>query len=202
MPTANPISPAKQFLLVIGLSLTLWCVLFIGLNKGLSVDSDETQAALASMTVAEKKQRFLSLLLPAINTVHAQLQADYQWVKDQANNPNSGQAKKLTHLRKHYKVESNDQLASALKPHPQSIALAQAASESAWATSRFFREANNVFGVWSFNSDEPRLAALKKRGSKTIYLKKYSSVEASVRDYYLTIARGRVYAKFRQQRLI
>ena len=90
----------------------------------------------------------------------------------------------------------------ALKPHPKSIAIAQAAMESSWATSRFFREANNVFGVWSFNEDEPRIAALKKRGDKTIWVKKYNTVEEAVYDYYRTLARSGAFAEFRQTKMI
>ena len=69
------------------------------------------------------------------------------------------------------------------------------------ATSRFFREANNVFGVWSFDENEPRISAGKKRGDKTIWLKKYKTIEDSIRDNYRVLARGSAYAKFRKMRL-
>lgn len=36
---------------------------------------------------------------------------------------------------------------------PTSLALAQAATESAWGTSRFAREVNNYFGQWCFSKD-------------------------------------------------
>jgi Bax protein len=90
----------------------------------------------------------------------------------------------------------------AIKPHPRSIAMAQAAMESAWATSRFTIKANNLFGVWSFNKGEPRIAAEQKRGRKTIWLKKYSSVEVSVRDYYKTLSRSYAFAEFRKTKII
>jgi Bax protein len=87
----------------------------------------------------------------------------------------------------------------AMKPHPQSITIAQAAMESAWGTSRFFKEANNIFGMWSVNSHEPRIAAGEQRGGKkTIYLKKFNTLEDSVRAYYLTLSRAKTYKKFRQ----
>ncbi|MFT5575029.1 MAG: Bax protein, partial [Bermanella sp.] len=37
----------------------------------------------------------------------------------------------------------------------------------------FFIEAKNVFDIWSFDEDEPRIAAGEQRGEKTIFLKKY-----------------------------
>ena len=73
--------------------------------------------------------------------------------------------------------------------------------ESAWGTSRFFREANNVFGVWSFDPNEPRIAAGKKRGDKTIWVKRYKNVTASVLDYYRVIAKGNAFTAFRTLRL-
>ncbi|HKJ91279.1 MAG TPA: glucosaminidase domain-containing protein, partial [Oceanipulchritudo sp.] len=33
---------------------------------------------------------------------------------------------------------------------PPSLALAQAALESGWGTSRFAREGNNLFGIWCY----------------------------------------------------
>ena len=106
--------------------------------------------------------------------------------------------KKLIELQKEYNVNSNEELLVALKPHPISIALAQAAIESGWGTSRFFKEAKNVFGVWSFNKNEPRIAAMKKRGEKTIYLKKFSSVEDSIKNYYKILSSNKAYRDFKK----
>ena len=146
------------------------------------------------MTVAEKKARFKSLLLPAINSVYHELTEQYQTIKEdieQNKNPTT-----LSKLRAEYKATNNEELLAALKPHPKSIALAQAAMESSWATSRFSRQANNIFGVWSFDKDEPRIAAGEQRGDKTIWVKKYASIEASVRDYYRVLARGSAFKAF------
>ena len=82
--------------------------------------------------------------------------------------------------------------------HPISITLAQAAMESAWGTSRFFKEANNIFGVWAYDKNTPRIAALGKRNGKTIWLKKYASLEESVSDYYRNISKSSAYKNFRE----
>ena len=60
-----------------------------------------------------------------------------------------------------------------LKTHPTSIVLAQAAIESGWGSSRFYKEANNVFGVWSYSENEPRIKAMEDREGKSVYVKKY-----------------------------
>jgi Bax protein len=154
---------------------------------------------LPKMTVLEKKTRFKSLIVPTVNEVYAELMEQYQTVSSSIKSDNDSD--KIEKLKVEYKVSSDEALLMAIKPHPQSIAIAQAAIESAWATSRFFNDAYNVFGVWSFNEDEPRIAALKQRGDKTIWLRKYPSVKASVRDYYHTLGTSDAFKEFRQLKL-
>lgn len=101
-----------------------------------------------------------------------------------------------------YKVKTTKRLLEALKPHPISITLAQAAIESAWLTSRFVHEGKNIFGVWSFNKNEPRIRALDSRKLKVIYLKKYKTLKQSIEDYYYIIATNKAYKDFRQMRVV
>lgn len=153
----------------------------------------------SEMTVLEKKARFKVLILPAINDVYAELMLQYQAVLESIKS--AGNTDEIEKLKVVYKVSSDAALLMALKPHPKSVAIAQAAIESAWATSRFFNEACNIFGVWSFNEDEPRISALKKRGNKTIWLRKYPSVKASVKDYYHTLGTSDAFEQFRQLKM-
>lgn len=157
------------------------------------------EAELPPMTVQEKKARFLSLIVPAVNHVYADLMTQYEEIKVALEKGHS--TAKIEKLKTEYKATTDAELLAALKPHPKSIAIAQAAMESSWATSRFFRKAYNIFGVWSFDEDEPRIAALEKRGDKTIWVKKYDSVEASVYDYYRTLGRSDAFTQFRKTRI-
>ena len=162
--------------------------------------TNQKEPELPTMTVQEKKARFKSLIVPAVNTVYAKLMSRFEDIKTQIDaGENNAEIEKL---KVEYKAKSNDELLMALKPHPKSIAIAQAAMESSWATSRFFRVANNIFGVWSFDEDEPRVAALQKRGDKTIWVKKYKSVEDAVYDYYRTLGRSGAFVEFRQTRMV
>jgi Bax protein len=163
-----------------------------------SFTSKEQKEPVPEMTVQEKKARFISIILPATQDVYGELLARYNEVSTALKAGSSGE---YENLKKEYKVSSDEELLMALKPHPISITLAQAAMESSWATSRFFREANNIFGVWSFDENDDRIAAGEKRGDKTIWLKKYSSVKASISDYYRTLARGRAFVEFRHLNL-
>lgn len=151
------------------------------------------------MNIKEKKERFRSLIAPAINNVYKELYNEFNDISK--NLTNQKYAKKIKNLKTIYKVKGNEELLMALKPHPKSIAIAQAAMESAWATSRFFRKARNIFGVWSFNKNEPRIAAGEKRGTKTIWLKKYASIEDSVRDYYKNLGRSHAFKEFRMLKM-
>ncbi|MFT6076817.1 MAG: Bax protein [Myxococcota bacterium] len=151
------------------------------------------------ITVQEKKQNFKDILVAPATKVFLKLQKQYEkTIEEIQKDPDS---KYLQSLRATYKSDSNEDLLMALKPHPISLTLAQGAMESAWGTSRFFRQANNVFGVWSFNKNEKRIAAGEKRGDKTIWIKKYDSIEDSIENYYKVLATGFAYKEFRKEKM-
>jgi Bax protein len=152
------------------------------------------------IAVSEKKQQFIDILVPISTLVFNQLEAQYRSVKSDIENNRNREYIEL--LKIEYKAKTDTTLLHALKPHPISILLAQAAIESAWLTSRFTKEAYNIFGVWSFNKNEPRIATLGTRGSKTIYLKKYKTLKTAIEDYYKNISQSWAYAEFRKQRTI
>ena len=171
------------------------CISTIFLYAQDGVSGNNFQDISKSMSVKVKKRRFLNLMLPPVNRVYEELLTKYKQIKlDMKAGINKAEIK---YLKTVYRVDSDEDLLIALKPHPKSIVLAQAAIESAWATSRFFIQANNVFGVWSTHPSQDRLAAAQKRGNRTIWVRKYKSVEESVREYYKMIARGDSYFDLR-----
>lgn len=107
----------------------------------------------------------------------------------------------LFDLYNSYQCTEIDELKQRLKPHPVSIVLGQAALESGWGSSRFFDEGNNVFGIWSYNSDEDRIKALVARDSTVVFVRKYSDIEESVNDYFKIIAKVDAYSDFRKKRM-
>ncbi len=151
------------------------------------------------ISVSEKKKRFFTLMIPAVHKAYTELINEYRAVRDDIKNGSNPQ--KIAKLKSFYKVTTDEELLAALKPHPKSIALAQAAIESGWGTSRFFKEANNIFGMWSVSKNEDRIAAAKQRdGNKTIWLRKFDSIEDSVKEYYKLMAKGKAYKEFRKLR--
>jgi Bax protein len=143
-----------------------------------------------------KKQKFLKTILPPLNQVYDELMFVYNEVKYYMDR--DMQSYQIDNLKEEYHIQDNQKLLIAIYPHPKSITLAQSAMESNWATSRIFKSANNIFGIWSYDKNEPRIPALEKRGDKTIYLKKYDNIKDSIKDYYRKMSLGKNFAKFRK----
>ena len=166
-----------------------------------TIKVDTPKAPIKRISVSRKKKNFYTLFVPAIQNVHEELIYKYNRISKDINNTET--LPEIELLKKKYKVTTDKELLMALKPHPQSIVLAQAAMESAWGTSRFFVEANNVFGMWSVDVNEPRIAAgVKRAGRKTIWLKKFTTIEDSIRAYYKLLATADAYTEFRELRLV
>lgn len=162
--------------------------------------------SLRELPVKEKKEKFIEMLLPSILISQHDLHQKINRVEHIENwlQEHPFLIKEdslfLFQLFKTYKCDEILELKKRLKPHSASIVLGQAALESGWGSSRFFKEGNNVFGIWSYNSGENRIKALVGRDSTNIYVKSYSSIEESVNDYFRTIARVKAYKEFRQMR--
>lgn len=82
---------------------------------------------------------------------------------------------------------------------PEELVLVQAANESAWGTSRFAREGNNLFGQWCFEEDCGIVPAGRPQG-ETYEVARYGSVPESIGSYLHNLNTGRTYAKLRQLR--
>ncbi|MBL4693103.1 MAG: glucosaminidase domain-containing protein [Magnetovibrio sp.] len=80
---------------------------------------------------------------------------------------------------------------------PESLALAQAAIESGWGTSRFAQLGHAYFGERTYDKSIPGMAPLKAKG---FTVKKFNSTAASIRSFMLTINSHRAYKGFRRQR--
>lgn len=82
---------------------------------------------------------------------------------------------------------------------PPSLALAQAAEESGWGTSRFVREGNAVFGQWTF-SDTGNLEPARRDEDKTHKIRAFPSLLESVRAYAHNLNTHPAYRKMRKVR--
>ena len=158
---------------------------------------------LSKLSIQEKKQKFIDMMIPSILVAKQKLKYEREKVaKLILQKDISDKDKKwLAEKREMFHASNNEELYNKMETHPTSIIIAQAIIESGWGTSKFFQKANNVFGVWSFDSEDNRVSASKKRGKRTIYLKKYQNIEESIYDYLLTLSKKDVYKEFQKKRL-
>ncbi|MBN2790580.1 MAG: glucosaminidase domain-containing protein [Candidatus Delongbacteria bacterium] len=158
--------------------------------------------SLNHLPVAEKKKKFFEMMLPAVLVAKARLEKTLERVIaiSKKEKLTKSEYDYLTELYEIYKTTDTEVLIKRLHPFPVSIALAQAAIESGWGTSRFFLKADNPFGLWSFDKNEERIVAKGSRDSKSVYLKKFRNLGESIDAYLKVIATG-PYATFRAQNL-
>jgi len=161
-----------------------------------------TAIDLSNVDIQKKKQDFINLMLPSIliakfEIEKIRLQVEYLMNKSAALTVL--EQNYIAKLQKSYKCKTNSKLLSRLQTHPTSIVIAQAAIESGWGTSRFYCEANNIFGVWSYSKTEPRIRASEDRDGTVVYVRKYDSLPESFASYFKTLARG-PYSEFRNAR--
>jgi Bax protein len=158
---------------------------------------------LNELNVNERKDKFIDVLLPTILINRHQLaqhRIHVEILKEKSRYSHEWSHKDslfINDIFKTYKTKNFNELLKRLQPPPVSLVLAQAALESGWGSSRFFKEANNVFGIWSFSKKDDRIIANETRGSKPIFLKKYPNLLGSVEDFHILLASSRNYADFR-----
>ena len=101
-----------------------------------------------------------------------------------------------------YKVKKGDleELLVRMDIIPTSIALAQAAKESGWGTSRFALEGNAIFGQWTWSGQG--IAPLDRDSNKNHKILKFPILRASVKAYQNNLNTHKSYNKFRQKRLV
>ena len=82
---------------------------------------------------------------------------------------------------------------------PADLALAQAANESAWGTSRFTQVANNIFGEWTFIKGQG-VVPIDRPAGATYEVQKFATVYDSVRSYLHNLNTHSAYRQLRQLR--
>ena len=159
--------------------------------------------SLDSMSVAERKKEFLRMMVPSVLVVKAKLDLNRERVLSLEDKKERSPSDKIfiEKLEKEYKTRNLKVLAKRLRTFPVSIVLAQAAIESGWGTSRFFQEANNPFGMWSFSDSHARMKALSGRDGKKVYLRKFKDLEASIQAYFALLATGKTFQDFRNMKM-
>jgi Bax protein len=102
-------------------------------------------------------------------------------------------------LSKNYRTKNVHELLKRVDPVPVSLILAQGALETSWGRSRFAREGNSIFGMWTWKTKG--MVPNEREEGKTHKVKMYDSILDSVRAYQLTLNRLKPYDHLRYLRL-
>ncbi len=166
---------------------------------------------LADVSPAERKQRFLSLLLPLVLAVNEEIAGDRAQLLalkvhlDGGARPSGEQADWLTALARHYEVPLTtdweadiEDLLQRVDQVPPSLALAQAALESGWGTSRFALEGNALFGERTWG--EGGLTEIGAAEGTRHRARSFDRLLDGVAAYMQNLNSHPAYAEFRQAR--
>ena len=150
----------------------------------------------------KKKNLFIQIILPLILDENNNVALDRKKLFIILNkNHNSNLEKKwLKQKFKQYGVLNND--LSTLKVRmdiiPTSLAIAQAAKETGWGTSRFALEGNALFGQWTWSGEGIKPAGADDDATHKVM--KFKILQLSVRAYQRNLNTHSGYKEFRMIR--
>ncbi len=150
----------------------------------------------------KRKDFFIQIVLPLILKENNNIKLDRKRLFNIINkSKNSNLEKKWLNTKyKQYGIPSKDLsiLKIRMDEIPVSLALAQAAKETGWGTSRFAQEGNALFGQWTWSGEglKPKEAD-SNEGHKVM---KFNVLQASVRAYQRNLNTHSSYRNFRQAR--
>ena len=150
----------------------------------------------------KRKEFFIQIVLPLVLKENNNIKLDRKRLFSIINKSHNSELEKkwLQTKYKQYGVSSKD--LSTLKVRmdeiPVSLAIAQAAKETGWGTSRFAQEGNALFGQWTWSGEglKPKESE-KNEGHKVM---KFNVLQASVRAYQRNLNTHSSYKNFRKAR--
>ena len=162
--------------------------------------------------VKQKKTAFFDYMLPLVsagNQLIIEQRADLEEMAADVDQLSFFQQRNLLQLADRYGLDVGgvkseavdnqqmiDQLLLRIAPLPPSLVLAQAAIESAWGTSRFARQGNNLFGQWCYQKG-CGLVPLRRSADSKHEVAKFDSVAAAVEAYLHNLNTHRAYKDLR-----
>ncbi|HEX7047018.1 MAG TPA: glucosaminidase domain-containing protein [Gammaproteobacteria bacterium] len=164
-----------------------------------------------TLTVDARKAIFFRVLAPLVAAENRQLREERDFLlqafEQYPQLPKSGAiTSRVRAIASRFNVSGNldspevrTRLLHRVDIVPAALALAQAANESGWGRSRFTREANNLFGMWTW--DKSQGIRPKERAKNARYfIRVFDSLRGSVSNYLHTINIGPAYRELRELR--
>jgi Bax protein len=149
-----------------------------------------------------KRELFIRIILPLILDENKKITDDrkklFKILKKDFNT--MGERVWLKRRFKEYKISNGDlsKLKMRMDIVPVSIAIAQAANESGWGTSRFALEGNALFGQWTWS--KKGISPKKKDKKKNHKVLQFQALKASVKAYKNNLNTHNAYKEFREHR--
>ena len=152
----------------------------------------------------KRKELFIKIVLPLIIEENLKIRFDRKKLFKILNKNNTTQRDKawLELKFKQYGVKNKDftKLKVRMDEIPVSLAIAQAAKETGWGSSRFAQEGNALFGQWTWSGEGIKPLDVEK--NKKHKVAKFKILKASVRAYQRNLNTHPSYKEFRIERAI
>ena len=150
----------------------------------------------------KRKEFFIQIVLPLIIKENNNIKLDRKTLFTIINKSNNTKSEKnwLEKKYKQYGIKSKDlsTLKIRMDEIPVSLAIAQAAKETGWGTSRFAQEGNALFGQWTWSGEGLKPKEAKEGESHKVM--KFNILQASVRAYQRNLNTHSTYKDFRKAR--
>jgi len=154
-----------------------------------------------------RKAVFFKTVLPLVLTVNEEIKAErrrlwrLRYQRDTGQTIDAIDRLWLITMGEKYDVDGEDIDALLVRADiiPPSLALAQAAEESGWGTSRFTREGNAIFGEWTYSKRAGLVPQRRDKGKKH-RIRIFGSLLESVRAYAGNLNTHRAYRELRRER--
>tara|TARA_B100001540_G_C15781781_1_gene631363 strand:- start:681 stop:1871 length:1191 start_codon:yes stop_codon:yes gene_type:complete len=150
----------------------------------------------------KKKDTFIKIVIPLILDENDKILEDrkklFKILSKQSNS--MGEKVWLKRRFKDYQIDGEDiaELKLRMDIVPTSIAIAQAAKESGWGTSRFALDGNAMYGQWTW--DKEGIEPSEKGKNESHKILKFPMLQSSVKAYMRNLNTHRGYREFREKR--
>ena len=150
----------------------------------------------------KRKELFIQIVLPLILKENNNIRLDRKRLFTIINKSNNTDLEKkwLEKKFKQYGVPAKDLslLKIRMDEIPVSLAIAQAAKETGWGTSRFAQEGNALFGQWTWSGEGLKPKDAEEGADHKVM--RFNILQASVRAYQRNLNTHSTYRDFRQAR--
>jgi len=171
--------------------LALFSVYSLSLSEGLS------KAYYELKDIDKMKKEFFSFIKKLSDIENKKIYDDRLYIIKNFNNKDE----RFIQIKKRYSLDDNASLSDYLYTIdiiPTSLVLSQSAIESAWGKSRFFKDAKNIFGQWTWTGTG--LEPLNRDIGKTHKIKIFPSYQNAISNYLININKSWAYKDLRDLR--